>query len=139
MQAIWFRRYSVLFLFATLIAACGSPYAGTYTAEVRVMEGREPTDDPGYTFEELSARVAEENPTLKLHGNKRFTWNTGSAVNEGTWRIDGGTLYLREDVYNGKPIQSALQKDREWAITRNGEINTGSYSAYNLELYYVPQ
>lgn len=125
-----------LIAFPLLISACSSPYAGAYRADVRVMKGREPTNEPGYTLEEVRARVREENRTLHLKKNGRFVWNTGDAVNEGTWRVEGNTLYLLEDTYDGTPIQSALQREREWTINAAGEIVRGGYTQYNLEEFF---
>ncbi len=133
------RKLFALFCLIIVIAGCGSGLAGTYTADARLVPGKTDTGEPGYTIDEIRARLAQENRTLALQRSGRFVWNTGSATNEGTWRVEGNTLILREDIYNGTPIGSALRKDRNWSISENNELITGSYSAYNIEEFYSKQ
>jgi hypothetical protein len=120
-----------------LVAGCGM--AGTYKADARLVPGKAETGESGYTLDEIRARIAQGNRTLTLQSGGRFVWNTGSATNEGVWRVEGNTLILREDIYDGNPIGSALQKDRQWVIRNDNEIISGSYSAYNIEEFYSKQ
>lgn len=132
------RSAALLSLF-TLIG-CGTSLAGTYTADVRLIQGKSESTEAGYSLDEVRTRVVGENCTLTLKGGRRFEWFTGDVLNEGTWRVEGDTLYLREDINDGRPIGAALQLDREWRIEENGDIiHAGSYSAYNLEVVYAPE
>ena len=127
-------------LLALLLSGCGSSLVGTYKADARLMEGRTESSEPGYSLQEVQATITEENRSLTLKRNGRFVWNTGDVINEGTWRTEGDTLYLREDINDGRPIGAALQQDREWRLGRKGEIiRTGSYNRYNLEVVYLRQ
>ena len=120
-----------------LVSGC-SPYAGTYYADARLIPGKQGSNEPGYTLADIQEKVAEGKRSLLLERGGRFTWNTGTAVNEGTWRIEGDTLYLREDKYNGTPIQAALRKDRVWRIDPDGSlVNEGAYSHYGVEVVYA--
>ncbi len=130
------RRLFTLFCLMLVTTGCGSGLAGTYKADARLVPEKTDTGEPGYTIDEIRARLAQENRELTLQRGGRFVWNTGSATNEGTWRVEGNTLILREDIYNGNSIGSALRKDRNWSISANDEIITGSYSAYNIEEFY---
>lgn len=121
-------------------AGCGSGLAGTYVGNARLLEGKSESSAPGYSLDEVRATIVEEGRTLTLQRNGRFTWNTGSAVLEGTWRVEGDTLFIRDDTYDGRRIGAALREDREWAIGAGGElIYTGSYNQYNLEVVYYPK
>jgi len=120
-----------------VLVGCGSQLAGTYVGDARLLEGRTESSEAGYSLDEMRAKIAAEGRKLTLERNGRFTWNTGSAVLEGTWRVDGDTLFIRDDTYDGRKIGSALQKDRVWKIGGDGElIYTGRYNQYNLEVVY---
>ncbi len=120
-------------------AGCGG-LSGTYVGDVRLMQGRTESSEPGYALEEYRAKIAAEGRTLSLSRNGRFTWNTGSVVLEGTWRIDGDRLIIRDDTYDGRRISAVMQEDRIWAIGAGGElVYTGRYNQYNLEAVYYPQ
>lgn len=120
-----------------LLAGC-SPHAGAYHAGARLVPGTEESQEPGYTLADIQQKLAEDNRTLTLESGGRFTWNTGSAVNKGTWRVEDGQLYLREDYNNDTYIQPALQKDRVWRVDPDGSlVNAGLYGAYNVEIVYT--
>ena len=120
------------------VAGCGMGLAGEYVAEVRLIEGEQESDSPGYTLAAVQERLAKEPRSLTLQRNGRYVLRSGDSTNEGTWRVEGDTLVLHDDTSNGVAIQPALQIDREWPIRENGEIvRTGSYSVYNLEEVYV--
>jgi hypothetical protein len=117
-----------------ILGCAGSRLAGTYRAEIRLMEGREESAEPGYSLAEVQARTAQSQRTLTLHSNGRFEWRSGETVNEGKWRVEGNTLILRDDTSNGNAILPVLQDDRRWRLGPKGEIiNPGAYSHYNLE------
>lgn len=126
-----------LVLSVGLLAGCGSRMAGTYRGDARLMEGKAESTEQGYSLGEVRAKIVGENRNLVLEGNGRFVWNTGDVINEGTWRVEGGVLYIRDDINDGRRIGALLQKDRKWSIGANGEIiRTGSYNRYNLEEVY---
>jgi hypothetical protein len=121
-----------------LTGCAGADLAGTYRADVRLIEGRQESTDPGYSLAEVRARLQKEPSTLTLQSNGRYRWQNGNFVNEGNWRVEGDALILRDDISNGVRVQPALQKDRRWRIGESGEIvNEGSYGYYNLEEVYV--
>ena len=125
---------------SALAVGCGSPLAGTYTAEHRVIEGMSESSEQGYSLEDFRAKRPKDNPSLILNRNGRFEWNTGSVINEGAWRVKGDTLYLRTDINDGRPIGAALQLDREWRIGESGEIfRTDAFQLYRMEEVYVPE
>ena len=120
------------------LAGCGMGLAGEYGAEVRLIEGKQESDSPGYTLAAVRERLAEAPRSLSLQRNGRYVLRSGDSANEGTWRVEGDTLVLHDDTSNGVAIQPALQIDREWPVRENGEIvRAGSYKVYNLEEVYV--
>ena len=123
-----------------LACGCGSGLEGTYSANARLLEGQEDLMKPGYSLSEIQARIGGGQRTLTLLRGGRYEWRTGGdGLNLGTWRVEGKSLILRDDNVGGVQILPALQDDRIWEIRANGEIvNTGSYSAYNIEEYYTP-
>lgn len=126
-----------LVVMLAVLAGC-SPYAGTYHADARLIPGAEESTREGYTLADYRERVSGGKEVLTLERGGRFTWNTGSAVNEGTWRVEDGTLYLREDTYNGTPIESGLHKDRTWRVDPDGSF-VRTRSADSIELVYTKQ
>lgn len=128
-----------MLLGVVFMIGCGGGIVGTYSADARLMEGREDPMEPGYSLDEIRARNGGGQRTLKLLRGGRFEWNTGGGLNEGTWRVDAKQLILRDDTVGGISISPAMQSDRIWEIRPNGElIHTGSYSAYNIEEFYTP-
>jgi len=127
----------ILACIVVTVAGCSSRWAGEYTGDARLMPGKEETGTPGYTLDEIRTRIAGDNRSLTLRGNGRFEWHTGSAINEGTWRVEGDTLILRDDISNGNRIVPALRSDRRWRITAPGGFVTGTYTAYNIEEVYT--
>ena len=123
-----------------LVLGCGGRLAGTYKADARLMDGKVESSEPGYSLAEVRAKIVGENRSLVLHGNGRFEWNTGDVINEGTWRVEGDVIFLREDINDGRAIGALLRKDRKWGIGAGGEIvRAGSYNRYNLEEVYFPE
>jgi len=121
-----------------LTGCAGADLAGTYRADVRLIEGKRESSQPGYSLAEVRARLQKEPSTLTLQSNGRYQWQSSDFVNEGNWRTEGDTLILRDDISNSVRIQPALQKDRRWRIGESGEIiNEGAYSYYNLEEFYT--
>jgi len=115
------------------LVGCGSQLAGTYVGDARLLEGKTESPEAGYSLNEIRAKITNEGHKLTLERNGRFSWNTGSALLEGTWRVEGNTLFIRDDTYDGRQIGSALQQDRVWKIGSDGElIYTGRYNQYNL-------
>jgi len=131
---------STIILCAALASGCGSGIAGTYSADARLLEGREDLMEPGYSLADIRSRIGGGQRTLKLLRGGRYEWRTGGeGLNLGTWRVEGATLILRDDTVGGIQISPALRDDRIWEIRPNGEIvSTGSYNAYNIEEYYTP-
>ncbi len=127
-----------LFAAAFLAAGCGGgQLAGEYHAEARVMEGREQSRERGYSLDEMKAKLQASPQSIKLLPGGRYTWNTGSGVNEGAWRVEGETIILRDDISHGIRIQPALQNDRKWRLGPGGEIiNDSTFSRYNIEIVY---
>ena len=125
---------------SALVAGCGSPLVGTYHSEISFIEGMTESSEPGYSLEDFESKRPRDNPSLTLNRKGRFVWNTGSVINEGTWWVEGDTLFLREDIYNGVTIGPLLRKNREWRIGDNGEIiRTGAYNLYHMQEVYVPE
>jgi len=135
------RHLSVLLLAAIMIGlfgCAGVRLPGTYRADVRLVEGRQESTQPGYSLAEVRAKLRQHPRTLTLHSGGRYEWRSGDFTNEGDWRVEGDALILRDDISNGIRIQPALQKDRRWRIGESGEIvNEGSYGYYNLEEVYL--
>ncbi len=102
------------------LAGCGRGLEGSYRAEVRLVEGKEESGEPGYSLAEVEARLAEAPRMLVLRDDGRFEWRSGDTLNEGDWRAKGDTLILRDDVSNGVRVLPALQKDRRWRIGEGG-------------------
>ena len=128
----------VLVIVPVLFAGCGSRLVGEYQAEVRLIEGKQESDSPGYTLAAVREKLAAEPRSLVLLSNGRYILRSGDATNEGTWRVEEDTLILHDDTSNGEAIVSALQMERKWPIRPNGEIvRAGSYTHYNLEEVYV--
>lgn len=123
-----------------LVGCAGVDLAGTYRADVRLIEGKQESSDPGYSLAEVKAKLQQNPRTLALNAGGRYRLQSPDFVEEGTWKVEEGVLLLRGDTSNGIAIQPALQKDRRWRVTESGEIvNEGSYSHYNLEEFYVPE
>jgi len=135
------RYVGVVALGAVLIALVGcaqATMAGTYQAEVRVMEGREESTAPGYSLQEVQAWIQDRPQSLVLGADGHFEWHTEDRVQSGFWRADRGMLILRADTSGGVAIQPALQQDREWRIGADGElIDDSRYGEYNLEEVYT--
>lgn len=121
-----------------LTGCAGADLAGTYRADVCLIEGRQESSQPGYSLAEVRAKLRQQPRVLTLHTGGRYEWRSGDFTNEGDWRVEGDALILRDDISNGIRVQPALQKDRRWRIGESGEIvNEGSYGYYNLEEVYV--
>ena len=135
-------RHFVAFAFAAalliLIGCAGVNLAGAYHADVRLIEGRQESTDPGYSLAEVEAKLQQNPRTLTLNTNRRYRLQSADFVEEGTWKVEESVLLLRGDTSNGIAIQPALQKDRRWRLGDDGEIvNEGAYSHYNLEEVYL--
>ena len=131
---------TMLVSLGALAAGCGSPLEGTYIAEHRLIEGMTESSEPGYTLEDFQSKRPRDTPSLTLNRNGRFEWNTGDVINEGAWRVEGETLFLRTDINDGRTIGGALRMDREWWIDENGEIvRTDAFQLYHMVEVYVPQ
>ena len=134
------RTFLFTLSLTVMLSGCGSRLAGTYRADARLMEGKTESSEPGYSLEEVRAKIRGENRSLTLDIDGRFAWNTGDVINEGAWRVEGDILFLREDINDGRPIGALLREDRKWRIGSQGEIiRAGSYNRYNLEEVYFPQ
>ncbi len=135
------RYVGLVALGAVLIALVGcaqATMAGTYYMEVRVMEGREESTEPGYSLQEVQAWVQEEPRSLVLGADGHFEWRTGDRVKSGFWRVDRGMLVLRADTSGSASISPALQEDVEWRLGADGElIDDSTYGYYNLEEVYT--
>jgi hypothetical protein len=133
-----FTRMAAALALAILPLGCGSGLEGTYRGDARLMAGRQESTEPGYSLSEVRERIASEGRSLTLHDNGRFSHDTGTGLNEGTWRVEGDKLILRSDITNGNRVLPALQDDDEWQIGPEGElIRTGTYSHYGLEEFYT--
>lgn len=120
-----------------ILVGCASPLAGNYMATVEPVPGAEARYEPGYTLEEVRSRLIEEPRLLLIESNGTYTLTHGDTRIQGRWREDGGTLYLRDTVYNGSPIGEPLQSDRKYTVGPAGEIiDTGTYGAYGLQQVY---
>lgn len=122
-------------LCAVVFIGCGARMAGTYRAEARQAAGKPESTQPGYTLGDIRQKLEDNPRTLTLLRNGRYSKDNGA--NEGTWRVEGGTLILHDDRSQGVRIQPALQVERKWRIGSGGEIiSTSDYGAYNVELVY---
>ena len=134
-------RYATWLLLALLLAVLGcgqARVAGTYRAEIRLVKGKQESTARGYSLAEVQARGAQLQRTLTLHSNGRYEWRSRDSLNEGNWRVEGNTLFLRDDTSSGVAILPVLQSDRRWRLGDNGEIiNEGTYAYYNLEEVYT--
>ncbi len=121
-------------------AGCGGNLAGTYRGDARVMEGRQETETPGYTLDEIRKKIADDGRTLTLEPGGRFRWKSDNTTVEGEWRVEGNTLFALDDTANGETIQKGLRVEREFTLRDNGELIQGtSYNLYNLEEFYTKQ
>ncbi len=134
LAAVWLSAA----LFLTAAAGCGSVQpAGEYHAEAQVAPGREESRERGYSLAEMTAKLQASPQSLKLLPGGRYNWNTGSGVNEGTWRVEGQMIVFRDDISRGIRILPALQTDRQWRLGPDGEIiNDSTFSRYNIEIVY---
>ncbi len=125
-------------IFLVAAAGCGvGKMGGEYHAEARVAPGREESREPGYSLAEMTAKLQAAPQSINLLPGGRYTWNTGSGVNEGSWRVEGKTIILRDDISRGIRIQPSLQTDLEWRLGPDGEIiNDSTFSRYNIEIVY---
>ena len=125
-------------LFLAAAAGCGSGrLSGEYYAEARVAAGKEESRERGYSLTEMKAKLQASPQSIKLLPGGRYTWNTGSGVNEGSWRVEGETIVFRDDISRGIRIQPLLQTDRQWRLGPGGEIiNDATFSRYNIEIVY---
>jgi hypothetical protein len=122
-----------------LIGCAGANLAGTYRADVRLIEGRQESTEPGCSLAEVNAKLRQNPRTLTLGSDSRYRLQSAEFVEEGSWNVEESVLLLRGDVSNGIAIRPALQKDRRWRLGDDGEIvNEGSYGHYNLEEVYLP-
>ncbi len=55
-------------------AGCGGGLPGTYVGDVRLMQGRTESSEPGYALEEYRAKIAAEGRTLSLSRNGRLSF-----------------------------------------------------------------
>ena len=135
------RYVGLVALGAVLIALAGcaqATMAGTYHMEVRVMEGREESMEPGYSLREVQAWVEGEPQSLVLGADSHFELRTGEQVSSGAWRVEKGMLILRADASGNSSIPPALQENVEWRIGADGElIDDSTYGYYNLEEVYT--
>ena len=124
-----------------VLAGCaGLDLSGTYRADVRLIEGKAESTEPGYSLAEVKAKLEQNPRTLTLDTGGRYRLQSPDFVEEGTWKVEEGVLLLRGDTSNGIAIQPSLQKDRRWRVAESGEIvNEGSYGHYNLEEVYLPE
>ena len=123
-----------------LIGCAGADLSGTYRADVRLIEGRQESTEPGYSLAEVKAKLQQNPRTLALNSDGRYRLQSADFVEEGTWKVEESVLLLRGDTSNGIAIQPALQEDRRWRVTKSGEIvNEGAYGQYNLEEVYAPE
>jgi len=134
-----FAAFACAAAFLILIGCAGADLAGTYRADVRLIEGKQESTDPGYSLAEVEAKLQQNPRTLTLNTNRRYRLQSADFVEEGTWKVEGRVLLLRGDTSNGIAIRPALQEDRRWRLGDNGEIvNEGAYGHYNLEEVYLP-
>ncbi len=135
-----FPAIAWLFAAVFLAAGCGGGggrLAGEYHAEARVAPGREESRERGYSLAEMTAKLQATPQSLTLLPGGRYNWNTGSGINEGSWRVEGETIVLRDDISHGIRIQPPLQTDRQWRLGPGGEIiNDSTFSRYNIEIVY---
>ena len=134
-----FAAFAFAAAFLILIGCAGADLAGTYRADVRLIEGKQESTDPGYSLAEVEAKLQQNPRTLALGSDGRYRLQSAEFVEEGTWTVEDDSIVLRGDVSNGIAIRPALQQDRRWRLGDNGEIvNEGSYGHYNLEEVYLP-
>jgi len=135
------RYVGLVALGAVLIALVGcaqATMAGTYHMDVRVIEGREESMEPGYSLQEVQAWIQERPQSLVLGADAHFELRTGDRVSSGAWRVEKGMLLLRADASGNSSIAPALQEDLEWRIGADGElIDDSTYGYYNLEEVYT--
>jgi len=122
-----------------LVGCAGANLAGTYRADVRLIEGKQESTDPGYSLAEVKAKLQQNPRTLALNSDGRYRLQSAEFVEEGTWKVEESVLLLRGDTSNGIAIRPTLQEDRRCRLAGNSEIvNEGSYGHYNLEEVYLP-
>ena len=120
-----------------LAAGCGIRLSGEYTAEVRIMQGKEESKEKGYSLAEVQARLEKEPRTLVLEPGGRYIMRFGTGANEGDWRVEGDALILRDDIANGVRVQAPLRVDRRLRIASNGEIiDHRMYGHYTIEMVF---
>ena len=127
-------------LMMTLTVGCGSSLLGTYTADVRLMEGREESDRPGYSLAEVRETVGQDKRKLMLMPGGRFRLESANSWVEGDWHMDGNKIITVDDTGNGKPIVPGLRVTRKFTMGEQGELIHGTrYNYYNLEEFYTKQ
>jgi len=127
-------------LMTALLSGCDSRLLGTYVADVRLMEGREESDTPGYSLAEIRQKVAEDQRTLTLMPAGRFRLESTHSWVEGDWHQEDDTIITVDDTGNGEPIRPGMRVTRKFTIGADGELIHGtSYNHYNLEEFYTKQ
>ena len=123
----------------TLVGCAGADLAGTYRADVRLIEGKQESTDPGYSLAEVNARLEQSPRALSLKPDGRYRLQSAEFVEEGTWTLEDDIIVLRCDTSNGIAIRPALQDERRWRLGDDGVIvNDGTYGHHNLEEVYLP-
>jgi len=123
-----------------LLGGCGAGMVGDYRAEVRVREGEQESNEPGYTLAEVRAKLEKSPRLLTLHSDGRYMLRRGDSTNEGTWRVEEDTVILLDDTSNGVHIQEGLRREKRLQIEPNGDlVDKGTYGYYNLETVYARQ
>ncbi|MBN1863904.1 MAG: hypothetical protein JW808_03285 [Victivallales bacterium] len=108
------KRYcsAALSLASTLLLAlavgCGSPIVGEYHAEVRLAAGKNESRERGYSLDEMKAKLQAKPKSLKVLSNGRYTLNTGTAINEGAWRVEGEILIAPNGISQDFQIEQTF-------------------------------
>ncbi len=129
----------VSMLTMTLLGGCGSPMAGVYLPKAYLHEGKEASDNPRYTPEAIQQRFEDENRVMTLNPDWTFSITYSGGSREGTYRVEGQTLILRDTHSNGAYIQPALQDDRHMEIQGNNIAEPNAYHSYNAGVVYEKQ
>jgi hypothetical protein len=143
-------------------AACGqragTPYAGTWVAEIRPLEGAEEAEARGERLTAIRRELLDRPQILDIRPGGRYTLNIGPEVREGEWRIEGDRLILTDDaIEEARPPGVAPEADDEAPVgdadvvriqpgerryridLRLGQeelVDTESYTEYGLEMAY---
>ncbi len=128
--------FLLVFVVVAGLTGCGRMMTGTYHATIEPVQSVT-TPAPGYSLEDVRAKLAAEPEEIELRANQRFQFRrAGEVVWDGVWRVDGEALYLRAETVRGVAVLPKLQDDKRYRLESGAIVDEGRYGAYGLRVVY---